>query len=140
MKGSIDLKFLREQTGKSQKDIAELIGVNQPYVSAIENGRKPLSKEHEELLIKAFGPKVIEKFRVDKIDARVMPTIKDSTLSGIAQFSSLGGTMNSSNLEEHDELIRLRVENKFLKESIVEKDERIAELKERIEELKAQLK
>lgn len=44
------------------------------------------------------------------------------------------------NVEEHDELIRLRIENKFIKESIAEKDERISELKERIEELKAQLK
>lgn len=140
MKKTIDLKSLRKETGKSQEEIAEIIGVHQSYVSAIENYKKPLSKEHEELLIKAFGPKVVEKFSVGKIDARVMPTINSSTLSGDTQFSSIGGTMNNSNIEEHDELIRLREEVKFLKELINEKDERIAELKERIDELKAQLK
>ena len=44
------------------------------------------------------------------------------------------------NMAEHDEFIRLSEENKYLKEIIAEKNERIIELKDLIKELKAQLK
>lgn len=44
--------------------------------------------------------------------------------------------VNGTNMAEHDELIRLREENKYLKEILADKDARIAELKERIDELK----
>lgn len=40
------------------------------------------------------------------------------------------------NMAEHDELIKLREEVKYLRKLLSDKDERIAELKERIEELK----
>ncbi|MBD5238590.1 MAG: helix-turn-helix transcriptional regulator [Bacteroidales bacterium] len=40
------------------------------------------------------------------------------------------------NIAEHDELIKLREEVKYLKKILSDKDERIADLKERIEELK----
>ena len=68
--------------------------------------------------------------------------INESATSGDGGVSATGQAHVSVgfNQQEHDELIRMRVENKFLKESNAEKDERIAELKERIEELKAQMK
>lgn len=41
------------------------------------------------------------------------------------------------NLAEHDELIKLREEVKYIRRLLCDKDDRIAELKERIEELKS---
>lgn len=55
---------------------------------------------------------------------------------GSAFATSHGQASVGQNQAEHDELIRLREENKYLKQILADKDERIAELKERIDELK----
>lgn len=64
--------------------------------------------------------------------------INGSAISGDggASATSHGQATVGQNQAEHDELIKLRTEIKFLKEIITDKDERIAELKERIDELK----
>lgn len=59
--------------------------------------------------------------------------------NGVQQYAGHDASYGT-NMAEHDELIRLREENKFLKELMTDKNERIKELKERIEDLKAQLK
>lgn len=60
--------------------------------------------------------------------------------SGQIQFGGshnrLASHDNGINMNEHDELIRLREEVKYLKEIMSDKDARIAELKDRINELK----
>lgn len=55
---------------------------------------------------------------------------------GSALATSHGQASVGQNQAEHDELIRLREENKYLKQILADKDERIAEFKERIDELK----
>lgn len=55
---------------------------------------------------------------------------------GSALATSRGQASVGQNQAEHDELIRLREENKYLKQLLADKDERIDELKERIDELK----
>lgn len=55
---------------------------------------------------------------------------------GSALATSQGQASVGQNQAEHDELVRLREENKYLKRLLADKDERIDELKERIDELK----
>lgn len=56
---------------------------------------------------------------------------------GGSNNSQVGGNVsNGINMAEHDELIRLREEVKFLKELMTDKDERISELKEIINLMK----
>lgn len=64
--------------------------------------------------------------------------INGSAISGDggASATSYGHASVGQNQEEHDELIRMREENKYLKQLLADKDERIDELKERIDELK----
>lgn len=64
--------------------------------------------------------------------------INGNAISGDGGASAIshGHASVGQNQIEHDELIRLREENKYLKQLLADKDERIDELKERIDELK----
>jgi len=50
----LELKSLRLQNGLKQSDIADLLGIKQSYVSDMENGRKPISKTTETVLMDKF--------------------------------------------------------------------------------------
>lgn len=85
-----------------------------------------------EALAKGLGVKV--GFFFDDIEE-----IKESATSGNGGASATGHAHASvgQNQAEHDELIRLRTEVRFLNELLSDRNERIKELKERIDELKA---
>jgi len=59
----IDIKSFRKKYNITQKDICDILGVKQPYLSAIESGKRPLSKDKFELLYKHYGNILLE-FRV----------------------------------------------------------------------------
>lgn len=84
-----------------------------------------------EALAKGLGVKV--GFFFDDIEE-----IKESATSGNGGASATGHAHASvgQNQAEHDELIRLRTEVRFLNEILSDRNEHIDELKERINELK----
>lgn len=59
----IDVKAFRKKYNITQSEICSIINVKQPYLSAIESGKRPLSKDKFEILYNHFGDKVLE-FRV----------------------------------------------------------------------------
>lgn len=128
------IKDIAESQGMSIRALADAVGLkeNQIHVMVRTNSTKT---ETLEKIANALHVPIAVFFNEQVED-------KSQTLVGNGQQMGGGGLQHQTayNQVEHDELIRLRVENKFLKESIAEKDERIAELKERIEELKAQKK
>ena len=138
----IDIAALRKSMKIKQEDMAKILGINQSQISEIERGIRPVSSKYEDILVAQFGKDVCDNFRVASQDNRKLSVKGNVAVSGNGSIQDLNKTVGVGELssQEHDELIRLRVENKFIKESIAEKNERIAELKERIEELKAQLK
>ena len=82
MKKVIDLKSLRDALGKTQVEIAEILGVGQSYISEIENGNKNVPKRGEAILIAQFGEDICDKFRIDKIDARRTQNFKGPVSGG----------------------------------------------------------
>lgn len=46
----IDIKRFRRDRNISQSELCEVLNVKQPYISAIENGKRPLSEEKFTLL------------------------------------------------------------------------------------------
>lgn len=82
MKRVIDLKSLRDAVGKTQIEIAEILGVGQSYISEIENGNKNVSKRGEGILIAQFGEDICDKFRIDKVDARRTQNFKGPVSGG----------------------------------------------------------
>lgn len=51
----IDLKLFRKDNGIRQKEICALLGVKQAYISLIECGERPLSREKFEILRNHYG-------------------------------------------------------------------------------------
>lgn len=94
MRKVIDLKSLRDAVGKTQIEIAEILGVGQSYISEIENGNKNVSKRGEEILITQFGEDICDKFRIDKVDARRTQNFKGPVS---------GGKMPMGDLHEGDQ-------------------------------------
>ena len=47
---SIDIIKLRKELKRNQTDFAEELGISQPYLSEIERGLKPITKEIEVIL------------------------------------------------------------------------------------------
>jgi transcriptional regulator with XRE-family HTH domain len=49
------VKSLRKEKGMSQEELAEKSGLNRPYISAIEQGKRNVSLEVMEKLAEAMG-------------------------------------------------------------------------------------
>lgn len=60
----INLKALAFDHGLKQKDIAEILGVDQPAASRIINGRLNLTQKHIEKLVQKFGEATLKQYDV----------------------------------------------------------------------------
>ena len=60
----INLKALAFDHGFKQKDIAEILGVDQPAASRIINGRLNLTQKHIEKLVQKFGEATLKQYDV----------------------------------------------------------------------------
>lgn len=56
----IDIKKFRTDNNISQLEICTVLGIKQPYLSAIENGKRPLNDEKFTLLYKQYGDKIMK--------------------------------------------------------------------------------
>lgn len=56
----IDIKKFRTDNNISQLEICSVLGIKQPYLSAIENGKRPLNDEKFTLLYKQYGDKIMK--------------------------------------------------------------------------------
>ena len=56
----IDIKKFRTDNNISQLEICTVLGIKQPYLSAIENDKRPLNDEKFTLLYKQYGDKIMK--------------------------------------------------------------------------------
>lgn len=56
------VKSLRKNNGMSQNELAEKSGLNRPYISGIEQGKRNVSLEVIEKLAEALEVKIIDIF------------------------------------------------------------------------------
>lgn len=124
------IKDIAETQGISIRALADAIGVkeNQIHVMVRTNSTKIETLEKIANILHVPIAVFFDEHVVEKMQTQ------------IGNGQQMGGSgaqqQGSVNQVEHDELIRMREENKFLKQFIKDKDERITELKERINELK----
>lgn len=59
------LKTLRKEKGLSQEELAERSGLNRPYISGIEQGKRNVSLEVIEKLAGALDTGIIDLFKFD---------------------------------------------------------------------------
>ena len=63
----IDIKRFRADTNIKQREICELLNIAQPYLSAIERGERPFSKEKLSVLHKHYGDIILNYKNADII-------------------------------------------------------------------------
>lgn len=129
MKRVIDLKSLRDAVGKTQIEIAEILGVGQSYISEIENGNKNVSKRGEAILIAQFGEDICDKFRIDKIDARRTQNFKGPVSGSKMPMGDLNEQPTTPCKGEEDDVVaKLQIAEAHIKS-----------LEEQVKQLKSQL-
>ena len=84
----IDLKRFRLENGISQMEICELLGVKQPYISNIENGKRPLNEDKFSILYNHYGNIILKYKTTDR--PIVVQNDKDEN-SNIPQISYTSG-------------------------------------------------
>ncbi|MBD5351350.1 MAG: helix-turn-helix transcriptional regulator [Bacteroides sp.] len=122
------IKVLAKERGTTINDLAEQLGMTPQAIHLMvrENSTKTDTLERIarmfEVPISIFFDETIDGGKIQNAGTENNHCSRDNS-TGI-------------NMAEHDELIKLREEVKYLKKILSDKDERIADLKERIEELK----
>ena len=124
---------MREQLGVTQTELAERAKVKQSLVSAIENGKRPISNRSGEKLWRALGDISYEKKNGVNALRSALQTPSTRTLPGaLDMLKSLG-------LDKTPEQL-LKDENRILKDRILNFEAQIETLNAANENLKAQLK
>lgn len=92
----IDLKRFREEKKISQSEICDILGIAQPYLSAIENGKRPLNKKKTDLLYKQFGDEILKYKQPDIILEKhsANEDIDNLTYVLLLPISAQGGTLD----------------------------------------------
>ncbi len=128
-----ELRRVREQLGVTQTELAERAKVKQSLVSAIENGKRPISNRSGEKLWRALGEISYEKKNGVNALRSALQTPGTRTLPGaLDMLKSLG-------LDKTPEQL-LKDENRILKDRILNYQSQIETLNAANENLKAQLK
>lgn len=63
----IDLKKFRIENNIKQSEISQILGIAQPYISAIESGKRPLNEEKFKILLDHYGDIILKYKQVDNI-------------------------------------------------------------------------
>lgn len=124
------IKDIAEMQGISIRALADAIGVKENQIHVMVRTNSTKIETLEKIANILHVP--IAVFFNEHVDEKMQTQIGDGLQMGGSGVQQQGCIKQ----EEHDELIRMREENKFLKQFIKDKDERITELKERINELK----
>lgn len=124
------IKDIAEAQGISIRALADAIGVKENQIHVMVRTNSTKIETLEKIANILHVP--IAVFFNEHVDEKMQTQI------GNGQQMSGSGVQQQGCVkqEERDELIRLREENKYLKQLLADKDERIDELKERIDELK----
>lgn len=103
-----DLKRFRNDFKLKQSDLEEILGVNQSFISKIENGKESFPDVHYKTLCERFGEDAMKKYKtVDKEIDNSISVIGDGNVSNTGTIS---GNMDSGNNK--------RLFNLYIKDSI----------------------
>jgi transcriptional regulator with XRE-family HTH domain len=115
----LDLKRFRKVKNIQQKDIVKLLGVSQAYVSDIERGLKPISKDAYNILYNTYGDE-LKQFETEDM-------VQEST-------TQYGLKAKIQELEQQVKHLEIRLKDKD--DLLNAKNDLIMELQDRMEEYK----
>ncbi|WP_010416178.1 helix-turn-helix transcriptional regulator [Anaerophaga thermohalophila] len=98
-----DLKAFRKDFNISQSEICYVLDIAQPYVSAIESGKRPLNRQKFEMLYKHYGDKILPYKKNDVVIINPSENHKNGKASysevPVFPLSSQGGTIKNFKVE-----------------------------------------
>jgi phage repressor protein C with HTH and peptisase S24 domain/DNA-binding XRE family transcriptional regulator len=77
----IDLKLFRKEQNVKQSDLCVILDITQPYLSSIENGKRPLNEEKLNILYSHYGDVVLKYKQTDRPIILSGVTSKDSIIT-----------------------------------------------------------
>lgn len=78
-----DISRLRKENGMNQNELANLLQMNQSFLSAIENGKSPLPIEKEALVCEIFGLSNLNDYILDAKPQRLEESVAEMTDSDL---------------------------------------------------------
>lgn len=81
----IDLKAFRLEENISQSELCAVLGIAQPYLSAIENRKRPLNEKKFTLLYKQYGD-IILKYKLSEKPALLIEEVEASLHPNILKY------------------------------------------------------
>lgn len=144
---------LRKEHGKTQKKLAEELGITQGFLSSVENGRNPFPDERVEDLRKAFPGVDLTEYEVGEDDyPRYLETIGSNnkfsevrindpeTLRQMLELlERVNRDTDKAKNSDEDEIKRLREENARLSRQLDEQRTKYDECRDRELELNREI-
>lgn len=107
------LKFIREQSGLRQGQVAEFLGVTQTFVSKVETGERKLTVDQLEKLANLYGYS-LSFFSEDEISADRMNPIR---------FAYRAQDVSQEDLKAIADISRIAVNSRFMADMLEEADD-----------------
>lgn len=98
---TLDLQKIRKEFNVTQKALADMLNINQSFLSNIENGRSPLPPDKREKILQAFNISRPEDYTIEVSEPQNIKNVQRSFIGG-NKFT------NNSSIESSELLIEIR--------------------------------
>lgn len=98
---TLDLQKIRKEFNVTQKALADMLNINQSFLSNIENGRSPLPPDKREKILQAFNISRPEDYTIEVSEPQNIKNVQRSFIGG-NKFT------NNSLIESSELLIEIR--------------------------------
>lgn len=79
---TLDLQRIRKEFGVTQKALADMLNINQSFLSNIENGRSPLPPDKREKILEAFHITRPDEYTIDIPTSYSIKNVQRSIIGG----------------------------------------------------------
>ena len=136
---TLDILRIRKEKKVTQKALADMLNINQSFLSNIENGRSPLPHDKMIKIIETLGITNPDEYMKEVADTNNVKNVQ-RTILGSNTFTNMSTTQSSAEISDLIEGLRNQIieQNKlidYMKEKLDKSDNRIAKLEERNDEL-----
>lgn len=98
---TLDLQKIRKEFNVTQKALADMLNINQSFLSNIENGRSPLPPDKREKILQAFNISRPEDYTIEVSEPQNIKNVQRSFIGG-------NNFTNNSSIESSELLIEIR--------------------------------
>ena len=139
---TLDLQRIRKEFGVTQKALADMLNINQSFLSNIENGRSPLPADKREKILETFNISRPEEYTIDTPTPYNIKNVQRSIIGG-NKFMNNSSAESSSIIAEVRKMLEMYFGNSgdseniqvILADQLEQSSKRISKLEEKNEKL-----